>query len=177
MEHRQNGQASLVPKPADRGQQRDLVGEVEVQRRLIEEEQVRLLGEGHRHEQPLSLPSGELLGKAIGQVERIRVGERADHRLLIGLGRGEEAPSVRSAAHLDQLRHAEAGGQVQLLGQHRDAACEVEAPPIPDATAVERDLAGIRPEDPGEETKQRRLAAAIGAHQRDEVPARQSQVD
>ena len=50
----------------------DLVGDVEVGRRLVEQQQVGALRQGHRDPDPLALPTGELVDDAVGETEWCR---------------------------------------------------------------------------------------------------------
>ena len=49
----------------------DLVGEVEVGRRLVEQQDVGVLGERHRDPHPLALAAGELVDRPVGELERV----------------------------------------------------------------------------------------------------------
>ena len=55
----------------------DLVGEVEVRRRLVEEHQVGALGQRHRDPHPLALAARQLVDRASGQIESCSVTCRA----------------------------------------------------------------------------------------------------
>ena len=55
----------------------DLVGEVEVRRRLVEQHQPGALGERHGDPHPLALAAGQLVDRAAGDVERAGRLERA----------------------------------------------------------------------------------------------------
>ena len=50
----------------------DLVGDVEVGRRLVEQQQVGALREGHRDPHPLALAARQLVDRAVGEVDRCR---------------------------------------------------------------------------------------------------------
>lgn len=76
-------QAAPFAEPRHGCQQRCLVGDVEVEGRLIEQEQLRLLGERHGDQHPLALASGQLVRVALGEVERIGIAKGALDRLDI----------------------------------------------------------------------------------------------
>ena len=164
-------------QPPHGGQQRDLVGQIQVQGRLVEQEQVRLLGERHRHQHPLALAAGELVRVADppGRGHRRRPGRA--NRALVVRGRAEEAPGVRRATHLHQLGDAEAVRQVELLGKHRHPARELvptsnprpAAPPPSTAPALGLERAA-------QEAQQGGLAAPVRAQQRHQLAAPTAQV-
>ena len=81
----------------------DLVGDVEEGGRLVEEQQVGALGQGHGQPHPLPLAAGQLVDVAAGEVEGVGDGERLGHRALV-LGRpAPERPLVRVAAPGDEV--------------------------------------------------------------------------
>jgi len=64
--------------------------QVQVQRRLVEEQELRLLRERHRHQHPLTFPSGELLRVPRSEVAGISVAQRALDGLLVFARRPEQ---------------------------------------------------------------------------------------
>ena len=78
--HHDRGAAACV-ELGEQVEHLDLVGDVEVRRRLVEQQQVGPLGEGHRDPDALALAARQLVDGAVG--EGVGVGE--DHRLLHGL--------------------------------------------------------------------------------------------
>ncbi len=72
-----DGGAVLVRQVPDEVEEFDLVPEVEVGGRLVEEQQPGVLGEAAREPHPLELASGEVLGAPFGQVGEARQGQRA----------------------------------------------------------------------------------------------------
>jgi hypothetical protein len=64
----------VVPREAlssaSRVEDVDLVGEVEIGRGFVEQEQVRMLRQRHRDPHPLALAPGEFVDEAIGEVDR-----------------------------------------------------------------------------------------------------------
>ena len=81
--------------------QQDLMGEIEARRRLVEDEQRRVLREGAGEEDALALAAGELRDGAIGEIERVgfrqrglrRAGDRAALPATRGRG-GAPCPSA-----------------------------------------------------------------------------------
>ena len=64
--------ALLPVEPVEQVEHLDLVGEVEVRRGLVEQEQRRLLGEREGDPRPLSLAAGELVHAPPAQARRAR---------------------------------------------------------------------------------------------------------
>ncbi len=108
VEHGQHRQAAIRLESPHGPQQRDLVGEVHVQGRLVEQEQLRLLRERHGHQHTLALAAGQLVREPIREVNGVGVGEGALNRALVIGGRSEQAARVRRATHLHQLGGPEA---------------------------------------------------------------------
>ena len=96
-----------------------LVVEVEVVERLVEQQDGRLLGQGLRDEGPLALAAGELGDQAPGEGGHAGRLERGGHGCAVGrpaAGRG--ALRVGVAAHGHHLLNSEAKVEVELLGHH-----------------------------------------------------------
>ena len=60
--------AAVLAQQAGQLEHLELVGDVEVRRRLVEQQQRRLLGKCHREPDPLALPARELVDAALGKV-------------------------------------------------------------------------------------------------------------
>ena len=131
MQHGQHRQAAIRLESPHGPQERDLVGEVHVQGRLVEQEQLRLLRERHRHQDTLALAAGQFVREPIREVNGVGVGEGALNRALVIGGRSEQPARVRRATHLHQLRGPEAVRQFELLRQDRDPARQRIPRPIP----------------------------------------------
>ena len=72
MQHHHDGPAALAVEPGDQVEHLDLVGEVEVRGRLVEQQQVGVLGQRHRDPGPLALAAGELVERTVAQGARCR---------------------------------------------------------------------------------------------------------
>ena len=105
-----------------------LVPEVEVARRLVEQEHARLLGERPGQERPLALPAGERVDRVVGEVEDCRPAPspRGAREVLRPLE--EPARPAREASHQHQLLDADRERERLLLRDHRDLAREGQAP-------------------------------------------------
>ena len=61
----------------------DLVGEVDVGRRLVEQHRLGVLGERHRDPRALALAAGEVVDEPVSQVGQVRLLERRVDVLLV----------------------------------------------------------------------------------------------
>ena len=154
------------PQPLEELDQRELVRDVEMGRRLVEEEEPRLLGEGEGDEDALPLPARQLVHRAVGELLDVRVNQGAgDRRLVLRRGR-EPAPRVRDAAEGDDLRHAEPVRQLHALRQDGHPSRQLAAVPRTDRPPEQLDPPGRRRQHAGDDPQQGALAAAVRAEQR-----------
>jgi hypothetical protein len=72
---------------------RDLMGEIEVGRGLVEQQQVGLLGERHRDPRPLALAAGELVHGPVGDRDAVGRVERGGDGLHVPRPRRRSRPS------------------------------------------------------------------------------------
>ena len=75
-----------------------------------------------------------------------------------------------------QLGDPKTAGEIHLLGQHGDPAGELIAPPLGERAARKRNGPGGRGQRAGEAAQERRLAAPVGAEERDQLAGRQFEV-
>ena len=98
----------MVARPVEVGEQvehLDLVGHVEVGRRLVEQQQVGLLGQRHRDPHPLSLAPGELVHGAVGEAGGVGELERLRDRLVVLAGPACQGALVGMTTAGDQVGH------------------------------------------------------------------------
>ena len=132
VQHHHDGGAAGLVEVGEQVEHLDLVGDVEVRRRLVEQQQVGLLGQGHRDPDPLALAARELVDEPVGEVEGVGELERLGDRLLV-LGRPPpERALVRVAATPDQVDDADPLGCDRVLRQ------QPQGPRRPAATAAWR---------------------------------------
>jgi hypothetical protein len=125
---------------------------------LVEKQHIRLGGNGLGHEYPLALATGELSVGASPEVEDLESFSRGGDGCPIGATEPvNKAPVTTHSQHLiDRERHP---GVVRLmLGDERD-------------TTLNRDGAGGRLEQAGDQVEQRGLPAAVGANKGDRSAA------
>ena len=111
----------------------DLVGEVEVGGRLVEQQQVGALGQRHGDPHALALAAGQLVDRPVGQVERAGGAiASVDDRLVVG-GPLPEPLLVRVAAAGDQVGDGDALGRDRRLRQDAEPGGD-----LPGGQAVDR---------------------------------------
>ena len=144
------------------------MGEVEVRRRLVEEQQRRVLEQRRRQRDALALAAGERLHVAVGELGEEQAAEDA---LDLGIAAPVEgaAPAgvapVRERRGLAHRRRKRIGPELRApgapLGERRRR-------PAGELDAVDPDRPGGDRKDAGERGEQRRLAGAVRA---DDDPA------
>ena len=141
--------------------QRDLVVEVEVGGRLIQQQVRRFLRQGHGEEGALLLAAGEFVHALVGK--RVGVGRRHDARDDVQIGLAEPSPEVEvgASAVADEGAHADAFRHHVVLRQEREAARKAARAHAVDGFAVEGDVAALRRQQAGEGFQQGRFAAAV----------------
>ena len=159
---------ALSALPTDAREQVELVSDVEVGRRLVEQQHRRVLGERLCEQCPLLLAAGQRRHLAAGEVSEAHRVERAVDDVAVGLtGLGEPA-EVRRAAERDDLADRERGRQVGRLPHERQALPTLARRPVADG-APEQSGFAVGWQQAGEGAQQRRLAGAVGADERDDL--------
>ena len=155
--------APLLVQPRAQVHDLELVGDVEERGRLVEQQQVGLLREGHGQPHPLALPAGELGDEPVAQVGDLGGVEGVGDRARVGGGPLPQQPLVRVAAAGDQVADGDRLGRDRALREQGEAPGDVLALQRRDGHAVEQHLPRARLERAAERAQQRRLAAAVRA--------------
>ena len=144
---------------------------VEVRQRLVEQEHLRLADDRAAHRDALALAARELAGLALEQRTELEDAGRALHA---GLDVG-----LRHAADLEPVGHVVVHAHVRVervvLEHHRDVP--VLGLERVDDRVADGDLAGGDRLEPRDHAQQRRLAAARGADDDDELAVGDLRVD
>ena len=143
VKHGDDRQGPGPPQACEHPQQRDLVPQVEVQGRLVEEEERRLLGEGEGHEHSLALTPGELVDRTLHETVGIGVAQGVGHRVGVPVRRTEQGGGVRDAPEGDDLGHGQPGRQLGELGQDGDASRDLEPGPVALRSTQDEDLSPV----------------------------------
>ena len=106
--HDHDGRAAPPVEVGEQVEHLELVAQVEVGGRLVEQQQIGLLGERHRDPDPLPLAAAHLLDRPVGQLQRAGGGQRLGHGSVV-VGRPLPEPAlVRVAASTDQIGDGDA---------------------------------------------------------------------
>ena len=142
------------------------MGDVEEGRRFIQQQDAGLLRECHGNPHALTLPTRELIDRAVGKVcdvgglERLR-----DDLIVLGAPAGEHA-LVRMPPPAHEVGNRNALGRDGVLRQQADLARDLLRRGAVDFAAIEHDPPGLRREQTGERAQKRRLSASVGPDDR-----------
>ena len=163
VQHHHDGGAAAGVEVGEQVEHLDLVGEVEVRRGLVEQQQVGALGEGHRDPDPLPLAAGQLVDDPVGQVGGVGQRQRLGHGVLVGGAPAPEGALVGVPAAADQVDHGDALGGDRDCGSSPRvrATCLVGQRWMASPSSSTAPDVGL--EQPGHPAQQRRLAAGVGA--------------
>ena len=162
VDRRNHGPARLGER-SDAAHQVELVTDVEVGRRLVEEEEGSVLRERLGKERPLLLAAGEVRDGAVGEVPDVEGVEGRRHAVTVPLAERLGPPEVGRPAERDHLGDGEVDSEVGLLSDQGDRAGALPRRPGADLAVVEGEVAGV-----GDEarycTEQRRFARSVRSH-------------
>ena len=153
-----------------------LAADVERGRRLVEQEQRRLLRERAAEHGPLLLAAAQRLEPPVGERAEVEAGERAARDLEVARAFAAERPEVRRAPEQDVFVDAHPRGQERGLGNEGEPPCHLPARERRDLVAVERDRAVVA-QEPGARAEERALPGAVRADQRDPLAGRDLRAD
>ena len=181
----QRGQAEVV----DRGQHRDaerrdkledldLVADVEVIGRLVQDQVIGALGDGLGDQHPLLFAAGQRVEAAVRQVlTAADLGHGLFRDGAVGLVVAVEGPLVRGPADHDDLGDGEVEFEGEFLGHHRDPAGGVPGPHRQQVRAVEEHPPGRRAVDPVDGLEDRGLPASVRPEQPGEAAVGDGEAD
>jgi hypothetical protein len=142
-----------------------LAPDVERGRRLVEQEERRLLGECAAQHGPLLLSAAQGLKPPTDELPQIEATERAACGLEVASGLGAERPDIRGAAEEDVVPDPHPGRQKRRLGHEREPPRRLSPRQPSRLVAVEPDRARVRHE-PGDRAQQRALPGTVRPDQR-----------
>ena len=170
-DHHDRGAADLV-ELGEQVEDLDLVGDVEIGRRLVEEQQLGLLGKGHRDPHALPLAAGELVHQALREVQGVGELECPGHGLLVRVRPPSQRTLVGMTPAADEVDHADAFGRDGVLRQQAEGAGHLARRQLGDRAPVQQHRAGGRSQEPGHAAQQRGLAACVGSHDAGDLAVR-----
>ena len=183
----ERGDPPLADEPLDEVEDLARDGHVEARRRLVDEEDPRIVGEGHRDDDPLAHPPAHLV-RVPGET-KLRIGdpdhaEELDgprHRLLlarVGVGADDLRDLVADRRQrievLARLRGGEGDGPAPNALELPFVALEEVRPLVLDPSPVDRER---RIEQAEDRPHEHRLAGARFAHDPDRLPRLQVEGD
>ncbi len=160
-----------------RGEKIEPVPRVEPRRRLVEQPDVRLLGEGPREEDAPPFPAGERRGVPVHEVGDVASGHRLAGDPPVLRRVGGESPRPGRPTLEDQIQAANREDEVGALRHVRDAPRRFAARQPGKGEAVEERFAGGGRHDAREDFQERRLARAVLAEEGDDVSRRKPRVE
>lgn len=161
----------------DEGEQIQLVLDVEVVRRLVQEEFAGLLGQGTGDLDTLAFAAGQGVPGLPGAVREPGAPQRVGDGVLVGAVRGGPGAPVRDAAEAYDVQDAEVDLGDRVLVDDGDPAGDGTAAETGERFPVQGDDAGVRGEKSREDPQQGGLAGAVGAEEPDGGAGRRSDGD
>ncbi len=145
-------------------------------RRLVEQQERRLLRERAREHRSLLLAAGERRERPLGKLAEVEPVERLLGGVEVARALGGERADVRRAAEQHVLADAHPRRQQRRLRDEREPPSELAPGQLRDLVAVEDDRAAVS-DEPRDRAQERALAGAVRADQRDPLARRDLGVD
>ncbi len=152
-----------------------LVADVERGGRLVEEQHRRILGHRPGQHHPLPLPSGQGPERPVGQQGGVQALEGGQGEPAVGCALRRPVAQVGDAPQQHVLRGRHPAGENRVLGYQRHQAGGPPARQGGEGMTPYLDLT-LGGDRAGQGPQQRRLAGAVGAHQRHPLPRPHRQV-
>lgn len=130
---------------------------------VVEQQQVRVLGQGHGDPHPLPLTAGELVHRPVGEVGGVGVFQRLGDGPLVGLRPLLPPLLVRLAASGDEVGDSDAVRWGRGLRQDADGPRDLSAGDAGEFGAVQQYGAPARFEEASQRPQDGGLAAGVGA--------------
>ena len=141
----------------------NLVGDVQVGRRLIEQNQRGLLREGHGDPHALTLTARERLNRTLRKFQDVRGLHRLHAGPLVLLGPGTQQRLVRVTSARHHIRHGHAAGRLGGLREHRQNLGDGPGLHLRQRRAIQAHLAFLQRIHAGQSLQGRRFTAGIRA--------------
>ncbi len=176
MQHRQHS-AALARQLAQAIEELDLVAQVEEARRLVEQEERRLLRQRAREEDALPLAARERADGAVGEGAGAGALERGAGDGEVALRLEGDPAEVRMAAEQGDLERGEGQLVRGLLRHHGDAAGALARRERGELVAQQAHRAARGAQRSREQPHQGRLAGAVRTEQADDLAAPDREAD
>ena len=175
MDGREHRQPPLAVQPLHQIEQRRLAGDVQVVRRLVQQQDLRLLRQRHRQHDPLALPPRELPERPPRQRRRPHRRQRPLRDPPVRRRVAAQPVDIGAATQQHQLLYLKVEGDLQSLRHQRDPARQrplVGGPPRPPA---DQHLPRLRLQGAAQQPQDRALAGAVRPQQSRAFPRRHGQ--
>ena len=177
VEHRQDGQAALAAERMHDVVHAGLMAQVQMGRRLVEEQHLRLLRERARHKDPLALATREPIDRSVLEVRDLELCHCGTRDRQVLRAREAEPRQMRRAPHQHHLQRRERKLECRILRHDGEETCDLGATARRERLAVEAYAAARGREHAGQQPKERRLAAAVRTDEPDDLAPRDREAD
>src|SRR5258705_11609045 len=156
--------------------QLDLTPNIQILRRLIQQEQLRFLREAQRNLHALTLPPAQFVEDALLQPGHIRKIQGAVDRYAIFTHRPAQEPEIGGASLLHYLPHRKLKRHIELLWNERDRACHFPERKLAQRHIVQNHAARPALQGTGRKSQNRRFARTIRSDQSCTASGRQVEI-
>ena len=164
------------PDVVEDAEEVELVAHVEVRRRLVEEEDRRLLRQAPCEQGELALAGGERSQRSPRQVLDLRLPEGARHGRPVLARERRERPAMRVTSERHAVLDGDAVRRLVLGGHEGHALREARPRPAREGAAFEEDLAPCEREKAGERPHEGGLAGGVRADEGEPLARLQREV-
>jgi hypothetical protein len=172
VEYGENRHPGLAVQPDDQVEQGQLVPQVEVVCRLVQQEQAGILGQAHRKIRPLPFASAQFGDRSVDQVQDIGMCHRKSDNFQIPFRFTSDPRDVRRPSHQDNLLDCEGQVHGEVLRQACHGPCKLTPGDQLQGAALESNLARLREQRAGCNSQEGRLTASIRPDDADELALR-----
>ncbi len=176
VQHDERGEIALRGEPPGEVEDLDLMVDIEMRGRLVEEQDAGLLGQRARDHAALPLAAREGCYRPVCKGRRMRELHRLFGNLVIPGPLDPEARQVWRASHEHDVPHGEVERDRLVLCHDRQAARQLPRVYLVDIHPVQERAPADRPQHPAQRADQGGLARPVGPHQPDELPPRRGQI-
>lgn len=154
-----------------------LMGDVQIGRRIIEQEEWSLLRQRHGNPGALPLATGQPIEFALGTVKKAGGGQRLFDNLFVVPARARQDPFMRMSTETAELSNDQPIRRYRALRQQGKRLCHRSCSHHADWFSIKIDRARGGMNDTRERAQQCRLAAAVCADQGRDFPVRYGEID
>src|SRR5580704_805445 len=153
------------PKEVQQIDQLNLSSDIQVLRRLVQQQQLRFLSEAQSNLHALSLAPAQLVEDSLLQPGDIRKVQGAIDRYSIFIHRPAQKAEIRGTSLLHDLPHSKLKRDIELLRNKGDRACHLPERELVQRYIVQNHAARLALQRTGGKTQNRRFACAFRSDQ------------